>query len=75
MGLRSAQGLSFSKIVQKLRGGNYTCDKQVIPGTRTCDIEEMPLGIVDLLQVGIVPDRFDIRQRTSGSWMPTSMKV
>jgi len=31
----------------------------VIPRSGTSDIEQMPLGVVDLLQVRVVRDRFD----------------
>src|SRR3972149_6654585 len=50
-----------SDVLQKLRSRLYPCNQQVIPSPRAGDIEEVPLRLVDVLQVSVVRDGFDPR--------------
>lgn len=49
----------LSEVVQKLRSGINTGDEQVVPSARAADIEQMPLRIKHVFQVGLVADRVD----------------
>jgi len=49
---------SRPKITEELRRRLDASDQQAIPRPRACDIEQVPLGVVDLLQVGIVTDSY-----------------
>ena len=47
------------KVIQELRNWLNTGDQQVIAGARAGDVKQMALGVVDLLQVGVVSDGLD----------------
>ncbi|MEX0680812.1 MAG: hypothetical protein WD097_05475 [Balneolales bacterium] len=51
--------LSPTHILQKLRSRLHPGHQQVIPRPRARHIKQMPLGVVHLLQIGIVGDRFN----------------
>lgn len=62
-GLRAAhlhlEIVRFMEIVQELGRWGDTCHQQVVARPGAGDVEEVPLGRVDLLQVGVIPDRLD----------------
>jgi hypothetical protein len=47
------------EVSDELRHGLDTRHQKVIPSTRACDIKQVSLGVVDLLQIGIITDGFD----------------
>ena len=47
------------QIVEKLRCGAAARDQQVIAGARAGDVEEMPLGVVDVGEISVVRDGLD----------------
>lgn len=52
--MQDATLIAFHEVVQKF---GYSGNQQMISGTG--DVEQVPLGVVDLLQIGIVADRLD----------------
>jgi hypothetical protein len=65
------------QIIKKFGRGFDACHQQMVPRTRAGNIEKMSLGIVDILQIGVVTDGFDaLLQRRSrigtGRWEPRS---
>ena len=51
-------GLS-AQIGKKRRPRRRAADKQAIPRSRAGDVEELALGLVDIIQFYLVGDRFD----------------
>jgi hypothetical protein len=51
--------IAFYEVVQEFRCGGNARDQQMIPCAGAGDVEKMTLGVVDLLQIGILADRFD----------------
>jgi hypothetical protein len=47
------------EIIQEFRYWFDTRNQKVITGASAGDVEQMALGVIDLLQVGIVANRFD----------------
>jgi hypothetical protein len=47
------------EVVQKFGSGLDTRNQQMIPSAGAGDVEQVTLGIIDLLQVRIVADRLD----------------
>ncbi len=47
------------QIIQKLRCWRDTRDQQVVTRPRACHVQQVPLGGVDLLQVGLVAHALD----------------
>jgi hypothetical protein len=47
------------EIVQEFRYRVDAGNQQMIPGAGTGNVEQMALGIIDFLQIGIVADRLD----------------
>jgi hypothetical protein len=43
------------KVVQELRSRGHAADHQVIASARAGDIEQVPLGVVDLRPTGCLP--------------------
>ena len=50
---------STSQIIQKLRCWSDACHEQMIAGAGAGYVEQVALGVVDFLQVGVVAYRFD----------------
>jgi len=50
---------SLSQITQKLRPRPDAANQQMFPRPRAGDIKEMPLGVVDLLQIRFILDALD----------------
>jgi hypothetical protein len=46
-----------SHVIEKLGGGLDTRYQQMIPRSRAGDIEQMPLPVIHLLQIGVLADR------------------
>ena len=50
---------ALREIIQELGNRVDAADQQMIPGSRTCDVQQVPLCLIDFLQIGIVADRLD----------------
>ena len=57
----SANRSLLPQIIQKLRCGRDTGDEQMIPRTGARDVEQVPLRVVDLFQIGVVSNGLDAR--------------
>src|SRR5690348_8035916 len=57
--LRGTTLFALSKIIQKFRHWLDSADQQVIPSACAGNVEQVPLGIVHLLQISIVTNRLD----------------
>src|SRR5271166_1593892 len=57
--MRRAMFFAFHEVVQEFGDGRDTRNKEMITRARTGDIEQVALGVVDLLQIRIVADRLD----------------
>ena len=51
--------LSYPKIIKEFRWVFGGRNQRVVPGSSTGDVEQVPLGVVDLFQVGLVDDGLD----------------
>jgi hypothetical protein len=49
----------FHKVVQEFGHRRDTGNQQVISGTGAGDVEQVTLGVIDFLQIGVVADRLD----------------
>jgi hypothetical protein len=49
----------ITKIIEKLRYGTDPSDQQMIAGASARDVEQVPLGVIYLLQISVVTYRFD----------------
>jgi hypothetical protein len=49
-------GCGSAEIVEELGARCDTRNQKMIPGTRTGDIQQVTLGLVDLLEVGWIGD-------------------
>ena len=47
------------QIIQEFRHRRHPADQQMVSGTGAGNVEQVPLGVVDLAQIGIVADRLD----------------
>lgn len=52
-------GRSQPQVIQKLRSRLHAGDQQVISRPGASDIEQVPLGVVNFFQIGVVADGFD----------------
>lgn len=50
---------SNPQILQEFRRRLDAAHEQIVPGARAGDVEQVPLGVVDLLQVGVVANGLD----------------
>ena len=55
------------QIVEKFRGRIAARHQQMIARTRTGDVEQVALGIIDFLQIRIVAHRFSVAS-SLGAW-------
>jgi hypothetical protein len=54
--MRDPDLIALGEVVQEFGHGPDARNQQMIPGTGTGDIEQVTLGIVDLLQISIITD-------------------
>ena len=47
------------KVLNKLRRRFDACHQQMVAGAGAGDVQQVPLGVVDIFQIGIVGDRLD----------------
>ncbi len=51
--------IALEKVVQEFGYRVGAANQQMIPGAGAGDVEQVALGVVDFLQIGVVADRFD----------------
>jgi hypothetical protein len=51
--------VALYEVVQKFGYRGDTTDQQMIPSAGTGHVEQVPLGVVDFLQVGVITDRLN----------------
>ena len=54
-----ARSLPDAQIIEELRARVDAGHQQPVAGARAGDVEQVPLGAIDLLQIGVVSDAFD----------------
>src|SRR5712671_380819 len=52
---------NYAQVVEKLRGRLDTRHQQVVAGAGAGNVEQVPLGVVGVFEVGVVGDVFDPR--------------
>lgn len=57
--MRSATLIVLHEVIQEFRHGSDPSYEQMVSGTGAGDVEQMALGVIDLLQIRIVTDRLD----------------
>jgi hypothetical protein len=57
--MRGATLIALHEVVQEFGYGGDTDYQQMIPGAGTGDIEQVTLGVIDLLQISVVADCLD----------------
>src|ERR1700730_10043974 len=57
--MRGATLVAFHEVVQKFGYRVDTGNQEMIPSAGAGNVKQMPLGVVDLLQIGVIADRFD----------------
>jgi hypothetical protein len=51
--------IAFREVIQEFGRGHDTGNQQMIAGACTGDIEQVTLGVIDLLQISVVTNRLD----------------
>jgi hypothetical protein len=62
----SARPLTSDAVLQtpeEFRAGGHGSDKQLIPSAGACTVKEISFCLVDVLQVGVVADLFELLLR------------
>jgi hypothetical protein len=57
--MRGSTLVALYEVVQKFGYWGDTADQQMIPSAGTGHVEQVPLGVVDFLQVGVITDRLN----------------
>jgi hypothetical protein len=57
--MQGATLIALHEVVQKFGYWVHSGNQQMISGAGTGNVEQVPLGVVDLLQIGVVANRLD----------------
>ena len=57
--MRGATLITLHEVVQEFGYGGHASNQQMIPGTSAGNVEQVALGVIDFLQIGVVAHRLD----------------